>query len=113
MSEINHLGKELPDSTPVDLEAELKASNVQEVMDTLDRELIGLRPVKTRIREIAALLLVDRLRKQFALISDTHTPYEFYGQPWRRQDHRGVAYGSNFVPSWLRPRRPFSFRHPR
>jgi probable Rubsico expression protein CbbX len=51
----------------VDLEAEFKASNIQEVLDKLDRELIGLKPVKTRIRETAALLLVDRVRKQMGL----------------------------------------------
>ncbi|MGO8756275.1 MAG: CbbX protein [Gallionellaceae bacterium] len=72
----------LPDDTPVDLEAELKSSNVQEVLDQLDRELIGLKPVKTRIREIAALLLVDRLRKQFALSSQTPTLHmNFTGNP--------------------------------
>ena len=53
----------LPDDAQVNLEAEFEASNVKEVLDKLDRELIGLVPVKTRIREIAALLLVDRLRK--------------------------------------------------
>ena len=31
---------------------------------TLDRELVGLAPVKTRLREIAALLVVDRLRER-------------------------------------------------
>jgi len=36
--------------------------HVEEVLDKLDRELIGLQPVKMRIREIAALLLVDKLR---------------------------------------------------
>ena len=72
----------LPDDAPVDLEAEFKASNVQEVLDKLDRELIGLKPVKTRIREIAALLLVDRLRKQFALTSETPTLHmNFTGTP--------------------------------
>ncbi len=66
----------------VDLEAEFRASNVQEVLDKLDRELIGLKPVKTRIREIAALLLVDRLRKQFALTSETPTLHmSFTGNP--------------------------------
>jgi probable Rubsico expression protein CbbX len=66
----------------VDLEAEFKASNIQEVLDKLDRELIGLKPVKTRIREIAALLLVDRLRKQFALTSATPTLHmSFTGNP--------------------------------
>jgi probable Rubsico expression protein CbbX len=66
----------------VDLEAEFKASNIQEVLDNLDRELIGLKPVKTRIREIAALLLVDRLRRQFELSSETPTLHmNFTGNP--------------------------------
>jgi probable Rubsico expression protein CbbX len=66
----------------VDLQAELDSSNIQEVLDRLDRELIGLKPVKTRIREIAALLLVDRLRKQFALSSQTPTLHmSFTGNP--------------------------------
>ncbi|MBX9896219.1 MAG: CbbX protein [Nitrosomonas sp.] len=51
----------------IDLDAEFQASNIQEVLDKLDRELIGLIPVKTRIRETAALLLVDRVRKQLEL----------------------------------------------
>ena len=66
----------------VDLEAEFRASNIQEVLDTLDRELIGLMPIKTRIREIAALLLVERLRKQFELTSETPTLHMcFTGNP--------------------------------
>ena len=56
-----------PVTDKVDLDAEFKASNIQEVLDKLDRELIGLKPVKTRIRETAALLLVDRVRKQMGL----------------------------------------------
>ena len=52
----------LGDSDLVDLQAEFEASNIDEVIDKLDRELVGLKPIKTRIREIAALLLVDRLR---------------------------------------------------
>ena len=55
------------DSSPVDLDAEFRASNIKEVLDKLDRELIGLKPVKTRIRETAALLLVDRVRKKLGL----------------------------------------------
>ncbi len=70
------------DDAKVDLEAEFNASNIQEVLDKLDRELIGLKPVKTRIREIAALLLVDRLRKKFELTSDTPTLHMcFTGNP--------------------------------
>jgi probable Rubsico expression protein CbbX len=72
----------LEDGASVDLEAEFQASNIQEVLDKLDRELIGLKPVKTRIREIAALLLVDRLRKQFALTSESPTLHMcFTGNP--------------------------------
>ena len=56
-----------PDSSPVDLDAEFHASNIKEVLDKLDLELIGLKPVKTRIRETAALLLVDRVRKKMDL----------------------------------------------
>jgi probable Rubsico expression protein CbbX len=51
----------------VDLGGILAQSHVQEVLDRLDRELIGLQPVKTRIREIAALLVVERARSQLGL----------------------------------------------
>lgn len=72
----------LADTALVNLEAEFNDSRIQEVLDKLDRELIGLVPVKTRIREIAALLLVDRLRKQFALTSETPTLHmSFTGNP--------------------------------
>jgi probable Rubsico expression protein CbbX len=80
MSEAPHLNDTT--SNAVDLEAEFKSSNIQEVLDKLDRELVGLVPVKTRIREIAALLLVDRLRRQFELTSETPTLHMcFTGNP--------------------------------
>lgn len=47
------------DPTPAEM---LEASGVREVLDELDRELVGLAPVKGRIRDIAALLLIDKLR---------------------------------------------------
>jgi probable Rubsico expression protein CbbX len=66
----------------VDLQAEMDSSNVDEVLEKLDRELVGLKPVKTRIREIAALLLVDRLRAKFALTAQTPTLHmSFTGNP--------------------------------
>ncbi len=72
----------LPDDMPIDLEAEFKASNVQEVLDKLDRELVGLAPVKQRIREIAALLLVDRARRRLHLTTETPTLHMcFTGNP--------------------------------
>jgi probable Rubsico expression protein CbbX len=46
----------------VDLEDEVRGSQVFEVLEQLDRELVGLAPVKTRIREVASLLLVDSER---------------------------------------------------
>ncbi len=70
------------DDASVDLGAALEASNVQEVLDKLDRELVGLRPVKTRLREIAALLVVDRLRRALELTSASPTLHmNFTGNP--------------------------------
>jgi len=46
----------------IDLKALLAESGVGEVLDELDHELVGLAPVKTRIREIASLLVVDKAR---------------------------------------------------
>ena len=40
------------------------ADTVRELLDEIDRDLVGLRPVKTRVREIAALLVIDRLRAE-------------------------------------------------
>jgi probable Rubsico expression protein CbbX len=51
----------------VDLRLAYEAAGIQAVLDQLDRELIGLKPVKARIREIAALLVVNRARLQLGL----------------------------------------------
>jgi len=51
----------------VDLADLFAKTSIGETLDQLDRELIGLVPVKTRIREIAALLLVERARRQLGL----------------------------------------------
>jgi probable Rubsico expression protein CbbX len=59
-----------PAPETVDLAAVFDESQIQEVLDQLDRDLVGLKPVKTRIREIAALLLVDRLRRSLALAAE-------------------------------------------
>ena len=47
----------------------LAESQVESVMDELDRDLVGLAPVKQRIRDIAALLVVDKLRQNLGLQS--------------------------------------------
>jgi probable Rubsico expression protein CbbX len=47
----------------------LRETQVEAVMDELDRDLVGLAPVKARIRDIAALLVIARLREQLGLAS--------------------------------------------
>jgi len=56
-----------PPANEADLDAVFRESRIGEVLEALERELVGLKPVKTRIREIAALLLVDRLRSAHGL----------------------------------------------
>jgi probable Rubsico expression protein CbbX len=51
----------------VDVSDVLEESQVMEVLQKLDQELVGLKSIKTRIREIAALLLVDRMRRSLGL----------------------------------------------
>jgi probable Rubsico expression protein CbbX len=55
------------DGADVDMSEVLEESQVLEVLQQLDQELVGLKSVKTRIREIAALLLVDRMRRGLGL----------------------------------------------
>jgi probable Rubsico expression protein CbbX len=66
----------------VRLADEFEESGVGPVLKRLDDELIGLAPVKQRIREIAALLLVDRVRSRFGLASQAPTLHmSFTGNP--------------------------------
>ncbi|WP_417685808.1 CbbX protein [Roseibium sp.] len=68
--------------TSVDLAEEYKTSGVAEILDELDRELVGLKPVKQRIRETAALLLVERARRAMGLSYETPTLHmSFTGNP--------------------------------
>jgi probable Rubsico expression protein CbbX len=59
----------LPPDAKVDLESQEQALRIAALLDRLDGEFVGLAPVKDRVREIAALLLVDRLRQGFGLAS--------------------------------------------
>ncbi|MHC1551405.1 CbbX protein [Phyllobacterium sp. K27] len=66
----------------VDLRAQYVESGVKGVLDELDCELIGLKPVKQRIRETAALLLVERARRSLGLAHETPTLHmSFSGNP--------------------------------
>jgi probable Rubsico expression protein CbbX len=66
----------------LDLDAVFRESNIGEVLDKLERELIGLGPVKSRIRDIAALLLVDKLRLSLGLSAGAPSLHmSFTGNP--------------------------------
>jgi len=66
----------------IDLAASLDTSGIAAVLEKLDHELVGLRPVKRRIREIAALLLVDKLRRDAGLTAQPPTLHmSFTGNP--------------------------------
>ena len=70
------------DNDRVDLSELLADSHVNEVLDELDAELIGLKPVKSRIRDIAALLLVERARKKLGLVGGAPSLHmSFTGNP--------------------------------
>ena len=55
------------DSTPVYLQEEYSKTEIAKILNLLDEELVGLVPVKSRIREIAALLLIDKLRRNLGI----------------------------------------------
>jgi probable Rubsico expression protein CbbX len=60
----------------------LAESHAGAVIDELERDLIGLAPVKSRVRDIAALLVIDKLRMAAGL--RTHPPslhMSFTGNP--------------------------------
>ncbi|MDR6390549.1 CbbX protein [Paraburkholderia phenoliruptrix] len=66
----------------IDLAALYRDSGIGEVLAELDRDLVGLAPVKTRIREIAAHLLVERARESLGLASGAPTLHMcFSGNP--------------------------------
>jgi len=66
----------------IDLHAELIETGVEQVLIDLDKSLIGLDPVKTRIRETAALLLVEKAREKLGLAHETPTLHmSFSGNP--------------------------------
>ena len=64
----------------VSVKEEYENSQIEKILGNLQSDLIGLKPVKTRIREIAALLLVDRLRKKgWVIFRKSGITYVIYG----------------------------------
>lgn len=73
---------ELPDDHVVDMAGMASDSAVEDVLDGLDRDLVGLHDVKQRIREVAALLVVDRIRRAVGLEAEPPTLHmSFTGNP--------------------------------
>ena len=54
-------------TTSINLQEEYAKTEIAKILNLLDEELVGLAPVKARIREIAALLLIDKLRKNLGI----------------------------------------------
>ena len=55
--------------SPINLQEEYAKTEIAKILNLLDEELVGLAPVKSRIREVAALLLIDKLRKNLGISS--------------------------------------------
>jgi probable Rubsico expression protein CbbX len=56
-------------NVPINLQEEYAKTEIAKILNLLDEELVGLAPVKSRIREIAALLLIDKLRRNLGISS--------------------------------------------
>lgn len=82
-AQVNAPQEEQPEpASSVDLNAILAEANVFEVLDQLDRELIGLAPVKRRIREIASFLVVSKARAKMGIEAETPSLHMcFTGNP--------------------------------
>ena len=66
----------------VNLQEEYAKTEIAKILNLLDEELVGLAPVKSRIREIAALLLIDKLRKNLGITSSNPSLHmSFTGSP--------------------------------
>ena len=66
----------------VNLQEEYAKTEIAKILNLLDEELVGLAPVKSRIREIAALLLIDKLRRNLGITSSNPSLHmSFTGSP--------------------------------
>lgn len=66
----------------VDIGAAHRDAKIEDILDELDHDLVGLRPVKAYIRQLASLLLVARLREKVGLATESPTLHMcFTGRP--------------------------------
>ncbi|MGA9965605.1 MAG: CbbX protein [Terriglobales bacterium] len=81
-SVINSSPMDEPRESTVDIGAAHRDSHLDEILEELDRELVGLRPVKAYVRRLASLLLVSRLREKVGLSTERPTLHmSFTGHP--------------------------------
>jgi len=82
MLDVPHATTAEPGETQFDLRKEAEAAGITETLQQLDRELIGLKPVKNRVRQIASLLLIERIRQRAGLAAAPPTLHmSFTGNP--------------------------------
>jgi probable Rubsico expression protein CbbX len=66
----------------IDLRAEFAGAGLDTYLNALDQDLVGLKPVKSRIREIASLLLIERVRQRLGYSTEAPTLHmSFTGNP--------------------------------
>ena len=75
----------------INLQEEYAKTDIAKLLNLLDEELVGLAPVKSRIREIAALLLIDKLRKNLGITTNSPGLHmSFTGSPGKGKTTVGL-----------------------
>tara|TARA_B100000780_G_scaffold135635_1_gene95004 strand:+ start:2960 stop:3208 length:249 start_codon:yes stop_codon:yes gene_type:complete len=80
----------------INVKNEYNKTNIHDILKLLDEELVGLKPVKTRIKEISSLLLVDIMWKKLRLLADLFT-YVIYQKSRYWNDNCDVKNGRYFI----------------
>lgn len=82
MLDVPHVTTAESSETSFDLRKEAETAGITDTLQQLEQELIGLRPVKNRVRQIASLLLIERMRQRAGLASAPPTLHmSFTGNP--------------------------------
>ena len=82
MLDVPHATPAEAGETHFDLRKEAEAAGITDTLQQLEQELVGLRPVKSRVRQIASLLLIERIRQRAGLASAPPTLHmSFTGNP--------------------------------
>ena len=100
-----------PSSDRIDVRAMLGDAGIDDVLERLDADLVGLQPVKQRIREIAALLVIERLRSELGITSQKPSLHmSFTGRARDGKDDRRAANGRDLAAAWVTSERATSSR---